>query len=281
MLLRAGLIYVLTVLTMLLGGLAAWQRLDISLRDESVAVLSKRINTLQNDLSALSRREEAAIRRARVAEDSLTRNETYRSSDVVRPNITLEQLAAAQLEKAAMEDARLRLEADLAQATKDRDQVRIERDELQRETDQARLAAEKALQAADAARQELSDLKKAAPVVTNAAPPPVPEAPVSEVKVVPDELVRPAAEISTANSSEANSSEVNSGEVNSSDVKAALVPSAVTIEPVPKSEKRATPKGVTVKSEPRRAASKPSTGSNSAVKKAPKQAKKDEPFFPF
>ncbi len=279
MLLRAGFIYILSVLTVLLGGFAAWQHLDVSVRSQNAAALSQRIIVLQNDLNAVSRREEAAIRRASVAEDSLMRNETYSSSDAGRLNETREQLANAQREIAASEEARVRFEADLAQAIKERDQIRIERDELQRVTDEARVAADKTLLEADAARQQRNESKKAAPEVTAAkadaqlvvispdvalAAPPLPA---PEAAAAPIQLVRPAAE--------ASASDVN-------EAKTTLVPNAVTIEPVPKSEKRDTPKRVTAKSEPRRAAiSKPSTGSSGAVKKAPKQAKKDEPFFPF
>ena len=290
MLLRAGLIYILSVLTVLLGIFAAWQHLDISLRDESAAALSKRITTLQSDLSALSRREEAAIRRARVAEDSLTRNENYNTSDAVPLNELRDRLTLAQREQAETEEIRKGLEADLAQATKERDQIRVERDELQRAREEARVAAGKALHEADAARQELSDLKTAASAVTAATPPPpaavspdiaveTPAPPVLEAAVAPDELVRPAADTSPAKSSE----------VNSSEVKSTLVPSAVTIEPVQerenaqkRTEKSPAAKRDTVKSKPRRLTkSKPATVSSSAAKKPPKQAKKDEPFFPF
>ena len=67
MLLRAGLIYVLSVLTVLLGGLAAWQHLDIAVRREDTAALGHRITALKKDLDGLRRREEAAVRRALVA----------------------------------------------------------------------------------------------------------------------------------------------------------------------------------------------------------------------
>ena len=295
MLLRAGLIYVLTVLTVLLGGLAAWQHLDISVRGQNAASLNQRITTLQNDLSALSRKEESAIRRARVAEDSLTRNETFNSSDAVRLNETREQLVIAQRERAASEEARIGLETDLAQAIKERDQIRVERDQLQRVTDEARVAADKALQEADTARLEIVDLKKAATATTQTAVPqvatvtteavvgapgaPKPDVPAahvtaSEVKVVPDELVRPTAETAA---------------VDNGDRKATLSPTAVTIEPATKPEnpekrtvKTQAAKRDTVKSEPRRPTkSKPPTVGSSAAKKVPKQAKKDEPFFPF
>lgn len=297
MLLRAGLIYILSVLTVLLGGLAAWQHLDISVRRQNAAALSQRITTLQNDLSALSRREEAAVRRALVAEDSLTRNETYSVSGAGHLNTMREQLAAAQREKSEVETARVRLEADLSQAIKERDLIRAERDELQRATDEARIAADKALQDADTARQEIVDLKKAASTATHAtvpqtsavsteavavappAPQPQPELSAAHVtasqdKAAPDELVRPAADAAAVNDGAA---------------KATLWPSAVTIEVVPKADdaekrtvKSPTAKRSTVKSEPRRAAKpKPVTASSSAAKKVPKQAKKDEPFFPF
>ena len=299
MLLRAGLIYILSVLTVLLGGLAAWQHLDISVRSQNAAALSQRIITLQNDLSALSRREEAAVRRARVAEDSLTRNETYNSSDAVRLNEAREQLANAQREKAASEEARIRIENDLAQATNERDEIRVERDGLQRVADEARTAADKALQEADTARQEIVDLNKAASSATHATVPqtsalstsavvvapaaPQPELPAaqvtaSKVKAVPDELVRPtafSAAVSTSNTT--------------GDTKATLIPSAVTIEPVAKPEepgkrtsKSPAAKRATVRSEPRLPAkSKPVPVGSSAATKVPKQAKKDEPFFPF
>lgn len=299
MLLRAGLIYILSVMTVLLGGLAAWQHLDISLRDESAAVLSKRVTVLQNDLDALRRREEAAVRRALVAEDSLTRNETYNSSGAVRMNETRDQRANAQREEAASEEARIRIENDLAQAIKERDLIRVERDELQRVTDEARTAADKALQEADTARQEIVDLKKAAFTATHATVPqtsalsaeavvvapaaPQPELPAaqvtaSKVKAAPDELVRPAAETAA----------VSTGDT-TGDTKATLLPSAVTIEPAAKPEdpekrtvKSLAAKRATVRSEPRQPAkSKPVTVGSSAAKKVPKQAKKDEPFFPF
>ncbi len=292
MLLRAGLIYILSVLTVLLGGLAAWQHLDISLRDESAAALNNRIKSLQIDLDAVGRREDSALRRALVAEDSLLRNATYSSSDVIRLNEARETLADAIRDKAAAEAARSRLEADLAQAEKERDQIRAERDDIQRAADEARMAADKALQDADTARQELSDLKKAgatarhaevpqkstvsteAVVATPAAPSLNVQAP--SVAAAPDETIRPATESATADRT-----------AEQEDKKSALVPNAVTIEPVPapKSEKRAekpaASKRAVIKSEPRRPNAKPATASSSAAKKPPKQAKKDEPFFPF
>lgn len=157
MLLRAGLIYALSVVCLLLGGLTAWQRVELSARAENYRALTDRVSALNKENADLRLREESADRRARVAEDGLARREKFEpAAATAEPGV---DLATALSEKAASDLARTKLDGDLKEAIKARDDARAEVAAAHQELEEVRKAAEQALDAADKAKEELAAIK--------------------------------------------------------------------------------------------------------------------------
>ena len=73
MLLRAGFLYILGVVSLLLGALAAWQGLQVANLQDGAVTLAERTARTQRDLDTARLEAEAAQRRALVAEDKLAR----------------------------------------------------------------------------------------------------------------------------------------------------------------------------------------------------------------
>ncbi len=73
LLLRAGLVYCLAVVCLLLTGVLIWNRLELGSTRRDAAVLADRVDDLRKQLEDERLKLEAAERRAVVAEDTLER----------------------------------------------------------------------------------------------------------------------------------------------------------------------------------------------------------------
>lgn len=311
MLLRAGLLYLMAVTTVLLGGLVLWQGSELKTRGESVATLTRRVATLKKDLDAVTLREQSADRRARVAEDSLARKQAIGSEGVEPPNEAHAKLAAAYAERNEIESLRTALEADLGKAIRELDVLNKERDVLKAEAEaakrdaaKARSEAESANEAAEAALKELSSIKNAA---SKAAAEPVAVMPAP----ADPQAAATNAEVLTETGVVAATGALAPSAVNHVPAaEAAETPKEAAPQPKPEEAKQAIPErksaAVTIEPDPeatKAEAAKPSTDGNlrskvdpkprtekkpakksqtSVTKKAPKAAEDSgSPFFPF
>ncbi|MBL8884393.1 MAG: hypothetical protein JNL45_15215 [Hyphomicrobium sp.] len=151
MLLRAGLLYILGVASLLLGALAAWQGLQLASLKDGAVTFSERTARTQRDLDAARLEAEMAQRRALVAEDKLTRAGTAAAGDGASG-----QPGAAAADSAEVETLR----RDLADTQRERDAARTEAHELAGELAAMRSAGERsgAGQDAEAAREQINKL---------------------------------------------------------------------------------------------------------------------------
>ncbi len=147
MLLRAGFLYILGVVSLLLGALAAWQGLQLVNLKDGVVTLAERTAQTQRDLDAARLEAEAAQRRALVAEDKLARAGTTAAAD---------RDSGAPADSAGLETLR----RDLADAQRERDAARTEAHELAGELAAGRSAGERPDTDKDveAAREQINKL---------------------------------------------------------------------------------------------------------------------------
>ncbi len=149
MLLRAGLLYILGVASLLLGGLAAWQGLQLANLKDGAVTLAERTARTQRDLDAARLEAEAAQRRALVAEDKLSRTgaTTVADGDSGQPGAA----GSAEVET---------LRRDLADAQRERDAARTEAHELAGELAAVRSASEQpgAGKDVESAREQINKL---------------------------------------------------------------------------------------------------------------------------
>ena len=121
MLLRAGFLYILGVVSLLLGALAAWQGLQVASLKDGAVTLAERTARTQRDLDTARLEAEAAQRRALVAEDKLARAKTAPAA--ARDSAESGGSIADSVEVTA-------LQRDLAEAQRERDAARTEAHEL-------------------------------------------------------------------------------------------------------------------------------------------------------
>jgi hypothetical protein len=153
MLLRAGFLYILGVVSLLLGALAAWQGLQVASLKDGAVTLAEHTARTQRDLDAARLEAEAAQRRALVAEDKLARATTVpaaaRGSE--EPGGTSSTANSAEVEA---------LQRDLAETQRERDAARTEAHELAGELAAVRGAGEQpdADKDLEAAREQINKL---------------------------------------------------------------------------------------------------------------------------
>ncbi len=133
MLLRAGFLYILGVVSLLLGALAAWQGLQVASLKDGAVTLAERTARTQRDLDTARLEAEAAQRRALVAEDKLARAKTAPAA--ARDSAESGGSIADSVEVTA-------LQRDLAEAQRERDAARTEAHELAGELATVRGAGE-------------------------------------------------------------------------------------------------------------------------------------------
>jgi len=133
MLLRAGFLYILGVVSLLLGALAAWQGLQVASLKDGAVTLAERTARTQRDLDTARLEAEAAQRRALVAEDKLARAKTAPAA--ARDSAESGGSIADGVEVTA-------LQRDLAEAQRERDAARTEAHELAGELATVRGAGE-------------------------------------------------------------------------------------------------------------------------------------------
>lgn len=135
MLLRVGFLYILGVVSLLLGALAAWQGLQVANLQDGAVTLAERTARTQRDLDAARLEAEAAQRRALVAEDKLAR--ATAAPGAARDSE--ESGGAGSNADSAEVDA---LQRDLAETQRERDAARTEAHELAGELAAVRGAGE-------------------------------------------------------------------------------------------------------------------------------------------
>lgn len=187
MLLRAGLLYILAVASLLLGVLAGWQAVQLSNMREDLVVVADRTARMQRALDDARVDSEATLRRALVAEDKLSRlgilgagAAVATTASVPAPSPTDEfERVRRELDDAARERDAARLEAQLlaqevaaardskpqttAEAEGSPDDARAQVEKLTGELETAQKAlteAKSAMQERDAARDQSLQLTK-------------------------------------------------------------------------------------------------------------------------
>ena len=182
MLLRIGLIYTLSVLSFVLTGFVLWQGLALKASGGSYDALAAKYERLAKEHEVLRVKEQAADRRARVAEDSLSRAGTLSKDEEVTLRAAETDLVAVRAEKAALEDARTGLERAMKTALQERDASAAETAALRGKLDAALKNEKEARDAADRAAGDLKSLQSRAPPVPVATEP-QPRAPAAEAPV--------------------------------------------------------------------------------------------------
>lgn len=173
MLLRAGLIYVLAVASLLLGTLAVWQGMQLSALKSDLTTLADHSQSTHQRLEETRLKAEAAERRALVAEDKLTRT----GGSGVGPD-------SSAAEATPSDENFEKLKRELADAERERDAARVEAHQLagelesahkgaapstpggaadaSQEQDEAKAQIKKLSDELDAARRSLIEAKSAA-----------------------------------------------------------------------------------------------------------------------
>ena len=182
MLLRIGLIYTLSVLSFVLTGFVLWQGLALKASGGSYDALAAKYERLAKEHEDLRVQEQAADRRARVAEDSLSRAGTLSKDEVETLRAAEADLVTVRAEKAALEDARTGLESATKTALQERDAAAAENSALRGKLDAAMRNEKEARDAADRAAAELKSMQGKAPPIPVAVEP-VPRAPAAEASV--------------------------------------------------------------------------------------------------
>lgn len=144
LLLRAGLVYCLAVVCLLLTSVLVWHRLELGTTRHDAAVLADRVEELRTQLEAERLKLAAAERRAFVAEDSLERVNA--------------QNQQAKTEAAGM---RLKLADELTSAMRARDEARSEAKRLALALENTQSLLRVAEHAAAAAKADAERLAKA------------------------------------------------------------------------------------------------------------------------
>jgi len=152
MLLRAGFLYILGVVSLLLGALAAWQGLQVANLQDGAVTLAERTARTQRDLDAARLEAEAAQRRALVAEDKLAR--ATAAPGAARDSA---ESGGGGTADSVEVDA---LQRDLAETQRERDAARTEAHELAGELAAVRGAGEQPDTGKDleAAREQINKL---------------------------------------------------------------------------------------------------------------------------
>ena len=171
MLLRIGLIYSLSVLSFVLTGFVLWQGLALKASGGSYDALAAKYERLAREHEELRVTEQAADRRARVAEDSLSRAGTLSKEEVVTLRAAEADLVAVRAEKVALEETRINLERAMKTALQERDAAAAETAALRGKLDAAVKNEKEARDAADRAAGDLKSLQSKAPPVPAAVEP--------------------------------------------------------------------------------------------------------------
>ncbi len=153
MLLRAGLIYVLAVTSLVAGAIALWQRLEIAASHDTYTALVERVEKLSDRLRQAEETAVRAERRARVAEDSIASQATNVAADGSALKASEDRLAEAL-------GARTKLESELADATKSRNEANAALDRARNDLAEAVKKAEAAAARADKATAEMTALRE-------------------------------------------------------------------------------------------------------------------------
>jgi hypothetical protein len=114
MLMRAGILYVLSVIAVLAGAIAAWQSVEVGLRDDRLAESAKEVTSAQRKLQAAVDASLSADRRARIAEHDFLELQKTRAADTGALDTLRAQLAAARQQTSVAETAMTEAEDKLA-----------------------------------------------------------------------------------------------------------------------------------------------------------------------
>ncbi len=171
MLLRIGLIYTLSVLSFVLTGFVLWQSLSLKAGGASFDALATKYERLAKEHEELRIEEQAADRRARVAEDSLSRAGTLSADEEQTLKDAGADLVRARVEKAALEDERSKLESAMKTVLQERDAAKADAASLRGRIETVLKSEKDAREAAERAVAELKALRdRPPPVIASPAP---------------------------------------------------------------------------------------------------------------
>lgn len=277
MLLRAAIIYCLAVSTILFGGIALWQRIEIAAGRATVADLMEQAQRLQLDFDKAAIEASSAKRVAEAAQDSLQRELASRPAEPDQSGLA-EQLATLSHERDAARAQASGLAEKADALGREAERAKAALSALQKALEEAKRASADADAARLAAELELSGFKaKAISALPGNArePESAGEAPITEAEVVPPAAApSPSAPVAAEPSAttDKGATQAPAGE---------LQPAAVPVPVVPAPPGHAAGKGSAA---PRSQANAPPSPVKKAAKKRPSKAQSESgigTFFPF